>query len=74
MQSYRIRDQQIFSLRMPPRLKMAVRDRALVENISQNELIRDAVRLYLQTPMREESKRAVIQVVKEEKTLVGQSF
>lgn len=74
MQSYLIRNQQVFSLRMPPRLKIAVRDRAQVENISQNELIRDAVRLYLQTPMGEKDKKAIIGLAKEEKTLVGQSF
>lgn len=61
MQSYLIRNQQVFSLRMPPRLKIAVRDRALVENISQNELIRDAISLYLETPMSYKNEEFIIQ-------------
>ena len=39
----------IFPLRMPE-LREAVRDRARVENRTQTDLIKEAVRLYLLTP------------------------
>ena len=40
----------IFPLRMAPELKEAVRDRAKIENTTQSDLIRKAVKIYLLTP------------------------
>ena len=40
----------VFPLRMQPQLKEAIRDRAMIENKTQTDLIRKAVKIYLLTP------------------------
>ena len=37
----------VFPLRMQPQLKEAIRDRAKIENRSQNDLINSVIKLYL---------------------------
>ncbi len=39
-----------FPLRLKPNLKEAIRDRAQIENRTQTDLIREAVKLYMLTP------------------------
>ncbi len=41
----------VFTLRMKPQLKKAIRDRARVENQTQSDLIREAVKEYLLKPI-----------------------
>ncbi len=51
----------VFPLRMPTKLKEAIRDRAKVENCTQTNLIREAIRLYLLT----DNKQHVLQIKSE---------
>ena len=44
-----------FPLRVKPELKQAIRDRAQIENKTQTDLIREAVKLYLLTPYKQKS-------------------
>lgn len=44
-----------FPLRVKPELKQAIRDRAQIENRTQTDLIREAVKLYLLTPYKQKT-------------------